>query len=56
MFYSYNIHTLCFDRSIFGEKEGLSVKRLKDDSDSDSDEPVIKKLATEKPTDILSQV
>lgn len=41
-------------RAIFGEKEGVSVKRLKDDSDSDSDEPKIKKHMTEKVTDILS--
>ncbi|XP_063405343.1 splicing factor YJU2-like [Mytilus trossulus] len=42
-------------RSIFGEKDGLAVKRLQEDSDSDDDKPKTKKLATEKPTDILSQ-
>ncbi|CAG2223820.1 Splicing factor YJU2 [Mytilus edulis] len=42
-------------QSIFGEKDGLAVKRLQEDSDSDEDKPKTKKLATEKPTDILSQ-
>ncbi|KAJ8315542.1 hypothetical protein KUTeg_007692 [Tegillarca granosa] len=43
-------------RAIFGQKEGKSIKRLQDDSDSD-EEPVKKKQViaeTEKPTDILS--
>lgn len=44
-------------RAIFGQKEGKSIKRLQDDSDSDEEEPVKKKQLmtdTEKPTDILS--
>lgn len=54
------IYSLCYilyNRAIFGQKEGKSIKRLQDDSDSDEEEPAKKKQLitdTEKPTDILS--
>ena len=46
-----------FVRSIFGDKNGVKVKRLADDDSDEEGKPLLKKVhIPEKPTDILADV